>query len=50
VGLARTPVRQSCTSTPGFTTPFLNFTAFQRINASQGQPAPAQLAFLFTPE
>ena len=41
---------QSCTSTLCFTTPFLNFTAFQRINSvAAGSPRPLNWAFLFTP-
>lgn len=41
---------QSCTSTLCFTTPFLNFTAFQRINSvAAGSPHPLNWAFLFTP-
>lgn len=41
---------QSCTSTLCFTTPFLNFTAFQRINSvAAGSPHPLNWGFLFTP-
>jgi hypothetical protein len=41
---------QSCTSTLCFTTPFLNFTAFQQINSvAAGTTHPLNWAFLFTP-
>jgi hypothetical protein len=41
---------QSCTSTLCFTTPFLNFTAFQRFNSvAAGSPHPLNWGFLFTP-